>query len=205
MKQLVKKAERHLIKTDSVLAGLIEQHGPCTLFDGNALIHKPGFHVLAWAIINQQLSVASAKSIETKLLKQHRAQEFTARRIAALSDAQLAACGLSRQKIRYLRALCDAVNTRTLQLDDLAADSSERVTEVLTALPGIGPWTADMYLMFSLARLDILPLGDLALRKAFSQHYPIADNATPAEYHRLAQGWRPYRTIASWYLWASVD
>ncbi|MGB5397782.1 MAG: hypothetical protein WBN96_11590, partial [Gammaproteobacteria bacterium] len=106
MKQLVKKAERHLIKTDSVLAGLIEQHGPCTLFDGNALIHKSGFHVLAWAIINQQLSVASARSIEAKLLKQHRTAEFTSRRIASLSDEQLAVCGLSRQKIRYLRVLC---------------------------------------------------------------------------------------------------
>jgi DNA-3-methyladenine glycosylase II len=204
-KSELNKAETYLIKADRILAGLIRQHSPCRLFDDNALIHKSGFHALTWAIINQQLSVASARSIENKLIRLHRTNEFTSKRISTLSDAQLATCGISRQKIRYLRALCDAVNSRELQLSALAAADNEAVASALTSLPGIGPWTVDMYLMFSLGRLDVLPTSDLALRKAFSLHYPVSDNAKQDEYRRLAQHWRPYRTIASWYLWASVD
>lgn len=205
MKKEINKAERYLRKTDAVLANLIDLHGPCTLFDGNALIHRSGFHVLAWAIINQQLSVASARSIENKLLKFHGTQEFDPRCITKLDDSDLAACGISRQKIRYLRALCEAVDTRMLDLEALIQSDNEQIRQALTALAGIGPWTVDMYLMFALGRLDILPIGDLALRKAFSRHYPVPDNAPPREYQRIAECWRPYRTIASWYLWASVD
>ena len=201
----LKKAEQHLRSADPVMAQLISTYGPCTLFSENALIHKSKFHALAWAIINQQLSVASARSIENKLLKLHNNTEFSVTTISKLKDEQLAACGLSRQKIRYLRTLCTSIRHRELDLETLAQSSDNEVTKTLRALPGIGPWTIDMFLMFSLGHLDILPLGDLALRKSFNRHYSIARPDHYEEYQQLAEYWCPYRTVASWYLWASVD
>ncbi len=187
------------------MARLIRAHGPCTMHAKHGLIHTSGFHSLAWAIINQQLSVASARSIETKLLKLMGKNEFQAAHMSRFSDNQLADCGLSRQKIRYLRALSTAVRNKQLDFTALAQADDADVSECLIALPGIGPWTVDMYLMFSLGRLDVLPLGDLALRKAFCQLYKIRDPAQMQDYRRHAEAWRPYRSVASWYLWASVD
>jgi len=205
MQAQIKKAEQHLRNADPVMAQLISTHGPCTLFSGDALVHKSKFHALTWAIINQQLSVASARSIENKLLQLHHKKEFSVTTISKLKDEQLAACGLSRQKIRYLRALCDAIKHRELDLEALAQANESNVTKTLGALPGIGPWTIDMFMMFSLGHLDILPLGDLALRKSFNRHYTITSPDHYEEYQQLAQTWCPYRTVASWYLWASVD
>ncbi len=201
----IKQAERHLCANDAVMAQLIEQHGPCAMFDDNALLHKTPFHVMVWAIINQQLSVASARGIEQRLLAWHRGDTFVRRTIEQLSDATLAKCGLSRQKIRYLRALCQAVSTRQLQLASLRRKSNEEVAESLITLPGVGPWTIDMFLMFSLARLDVLPLGDLALRKSISLHYDIDSTRYNNKLAAISRHWRPYRTIASWYLWCAID
>jgi DNA-3-methyladenine glycosylase II len=205
MQAHLKKAEQHLRNADPVMAQLISTHGPCTLFSENALIHKSKFHALVWAIINQQLSVASARSIENKLLQLHSQMEFSVTTISKLTDEQLAACGLSRQKIRYLRTLCTAIQNRELDLQALSQAKDIHVAQTLSALPGIGPWTIDMFMMFSLGRLDILPLGDLALRKSFNRHYRIARPDDYDEYQQLARIWCPYRTVASWYLWASVD
>lgn len=205
MKALIQKAEHHLKTVDPVIARLIKSHGPCTLYSERGLMNRSGFHAIAWAIINQQLSVASARSIENKLLSLLDSKEFRPAEIAELSDEQLASCGLSRQKLRYLRALCEAVNSGQLDFSLLAKAEDSTVSEQLIALPGIGPWTVDMYLMFSLGRADVLPLGDLALRKAFNQFYKIKDPRQLEFYRLLAEPWRPYRSIASWYLWASVD
>ena len=205
MQKALRSAELALQLSDPVIAGLIEQHGPCTLYSGDSLIHKPHFHVLVWALLNQQLSVASARSIETRLATMVQSDHFELDSLRELSDQQLGACGLSRQKIRYLRALCDAVEIGDLDLQQLAEQDDHKVFDALTALPGIGPWTVDMFLMFSLGRLDVLPLGDLALRKAFARNYPMPAAPVNADYLRIAQKWRPYESIASWYLWATVD
>ncbi len=205
MLNTVRKAEKHLQKKDPVIAGLIGRFGPCTLFEQNSLIHRPRFHVLVWAIINQQLSVPSARSIEKKLQSHHRGDCFELNAIAKLSDTKLARCGLSRQKIRYIRALCDAINNKSCDLEALTRADNTTVANTLTRLPGIGPWTADMFLMFSLGRLDVLPLGDLALRKAFSLNYSLPGKPEHKDYLKIAQNWQPYQTIASWYLWASID
>ena len=205
MQKTIRKAESELLKSDPVMAELIEQHGPCTLFSKNSLVHKPHFHVLVWAIINQQLSVASASSIETKLSKQVQSEIFGLESIDRLEDQQLAACGLSRQKIRYMRALCDSIESGLINLEQLSGLENEAIADALMSLPGIGPWTVDMFLMFSLGRLDVLPLGDLALRKSIEQHYALPGNPAMRDYHAVAERWRPYRTISSWYLWAAVD
>jgi len=97
------------------------------------------------------------------------------------------------------------VSSFELDLQRLSELDNERVFDVLSALPGIGPWTVDMFLMFSLGRLDVLPLGDLALRKSIEHHYRLPDKPALQDYHAIAERWRPYRTISSWYLWAAVD
>ena len=205
MHKTVLTAIRHLKKADATLKKLIETQGACTLFDNNSLLHRSHFHVLAWAIINQQLSVKSAQAIENKLLTKLGEDNFKQQSIDALSDDELAACGLSKQKIRYLRALCNANQKKTIRLDVIHEMSNAEIADNLIQLPGIGPWTIDMFLMFSLGRLDVLPLGDFALRKAFKQHYPLPENPCTDDYLKIAKCWHPYESIASWYLWSSVD
>jgi len=191
--------------SDPVIARLIEQYGPCTLFSKNSLIHTPHFHVLVWAIINQQLSVASARSIADRLSSLVQSGVFELESITKLEDQQMASCGISRQKISYIRTLCHSVDSGELDLEQLANMDNGPVFDALTALPGIGPWTVDMFLMFSLGRLDVLPLGDLALRKSIQHHYELPDKPAIQDYHAIADSWRPYRTVSSWYLWAAVD
>lgn len=203
-KRLVVAIE-HLRKADPVISKLIDSLGPCTLFDDNSLIHNSRFHVLVWAIINQQLSVKSARSIENKLLSKLSTDHYEPESILALNNQEMSACGLSRQKIRYLRALCDAVETHQIILEDIQNETNDSVSEILTKLPGIGPWTVDMFLIFSLGRLNVLPLGDLALRKSLASHYQLSDKVAQHEYHEIAKAWQPYETIASWYLWLAVD
>ena len=205
MQKALRTAESALQNSDPVIARLIEQHGPCTLFADNSLVHKPHFHVLVWAIINQQLSVASAHSIENKLAKLLQTETFELEAMQSLRDRQLASCGISKQKISYIRTLCRSVESGEIGLERLARLENAEVFEALTALRGIGPWTVDMFLMFSLGRLDVLPLGDLALRKSIQHHYALPEKAAVDDYHAIADRWRPYRTVSSWYLWAAVD
>lgn len=205
MRELVRKAEKTLCARDPVLDSLINSHGPCTLFDNTGLINKPAFHVLVWAIINQQLSVASARSIENRLFALHPRRTFSQKHIEQLSDPQLASCGLSKQKIAYIRILCEAVEKKQIRLQQLRNTSDTEIASTLGQLKGIGPWTIDMYLIFSLGRLDVLPLGDLALRKSIRLHYNLDEKSDVSELEQIAEKWRPYRTIASWYLWAAVD
>jgi len=205
MQKKIQAASRHLKKVDATLKKLIEEHGPCTLFDGSSLLHRSHFHVLVWAIINQQLSVKSAKAIENKLLAKLATDNFNEKIINALSDEELAACGLSKQKIRYIRALCHASLTKSIPLATIDKMDNKQISDCLIQLPGIGPWTVDMFLMFSLGRLDVLPLGDLALRKSFARHYPLPKQPTMTDYLAVAERWHPYESIASWYLWAAVD
>lgn len=205
MQKKVLTATRFLKKSDATLKKLIDKHGPCTLFDDSSLLHRSDFHVLVWAIINQQLSVKSARAIENKLLTKLSTDNFNEKIIDALSDDELAACGLSRQKISYLRALCHASQTKSIALDSMHKLDNKQIADCLVQLPGIGPWTIDMFLMFSLGRLDVLPLGDLALRKAFAQVYPMPKQPTTDDYLTIAKCWHPYESIASWYLWLAVD
>jgi len=198
-------AIKYLKKVDPVIRELIANHGSCTLYDDNSLMHQSKFHVLAWAIINQQLSVQSARSIENKLLNKLSSKHFEPEAILTLKQRELSACGLSRQKIRYLRTLGELVQTKQLILEGLNGKSNDSISDTLIEIPGIGPWTIDMFLIFSMGRLDVLPLGDLALRKSLALHYHLPNKAALDEYEAIAQVWQPYQTIASWYLWLAVD
>ena len=201
MKERISKAERYLRAADPTLARVIERHGPCTLM----VDPRPHFHTLVWAIINQQLSVKAAKTIEERLQARLRAELFEPEHFHGVHTRTLRSCGLSGSKIRYIREIARRLRAGELVLEQLDTLDDEEVSDLLMALPGVGQWTADMLLMFSLGRMDVLPIGDLALRKSIRMHYQLPLEAGREVYLQLAEIWRPYRTIASWYYWAAVD
>ena len=201
MKERISKAERYLRAADPTLARVIERHGPCTLM----VDPRPHFHTLVWAIINQQLSVKAAKTIEERLQARLRAELFEPEHFHRVHTRTLRSCGLSGAKIRYIREIARRSRAGELVLEQLDSLDDDEVSDLLMALPGVGQWTADMLLMFSLGRMDVLPIGDLALRKSIRMHYQLPLEAGREVYLQLAETWRPYRTIASWYYWAAVD
>jgi DNA-3-methyladenine glycosylase II len=201
MDAALRKAERHLTRRDPVMRRLVREHGPCTLMQSP----QPHFHNLVWAIVNQQLSVKAAGSIERRLLDRLGAEQFQPSHFIRTRETTLRRCGLSGAKIRYLRALAGRVGSGEVDFEVLATQDDETVSGQLMALPGIGRWTADMFLMFSLGRLDVLPLGDLALRRSIRHNYGLEDDSDLDVYLEVSEQWRPYRTVASWYCWAAVD
>jgi len=201
MVHCLSKAERHLKSVDPILADVMQRHGPCTLM----LDPRPHFHTLVWAIINQQLSVKAAQTIEARLKTRLDTEIFQPGHFHRVHTHTLRSCGLSGAKIRYVRAIVRRLRAGELNLEQLETLDDETASEVLMDLPGVGRWTADMLLMFSMGRMDILPVGDLALRKSIRMHYRLPDEAGHEVYLELAEAWRPYRTIASWYYWAAVD
>ena len=195
------KARRLLARRDPILRDLIREHGPCGLADAQ---HTDPFRALVSAIISQQLSTKAAATIKARLDALVGGQ-LNAKRLAAVDDVALRGVGLSRQKIAYLRDLSDRVSRGDLALDALDGMADEAVVEALTSVKGIGRWTAEMFLMFRLHRPDVLPLGDLGIVKAVQRAYGMRKVPTPARLTKLGEQWRPYRSVACWYLWASLE
>lgn len=197
----LRPAELHLRAVDPLMARLMDRHGPC------ALTNPPPshFHTLIKTIIDQQLSVKVAQRIADRLLALQGGTTFKAELLLTQNDEALRGVGLSRSKIRCIRILARVVTTGQLDLARLAREPDEAVAQRLMSYPGVGPWTADIVLMFAFNRTDILPLGDLALRSALCHHYGLDPVAPRDEYFAVAEKWRPYRSMASWYLWAAVD
>ena len=166
---------------------------------------RPHFHTLVWAIINQQLSVKAAQTIEARLQARLDTGIFQPGHFHRVHAHTLRSCGLSAAKIRYVREIVRRLRAGELDLEQLEILDDERASELLMDLPGVGRWTADMLLMFSMGRMDVLPVGDLALRKSIRLHYRLPVDAGHEVYLELAEFWRPYRSIASWYYWAAVD
>ncbi len=130
--------------------------------------------------------------------------ELTAATLAALTDQQLRSAGISRQKGSYLRDLCAKVAAGVVPLDDLDRMDDEQVIAALTTIKGIGRWSAEMFLMFRLHRPDVLPLGDLGIVNAVKKVYRLRKKPTPDRLRRMGEAWKPYRSVASWYLWRSL-
>jgi DNA-3-methyladenine glycosylase II len=195
------RARRVLARRDPVIRDLMRRHGTCGL--ANAQRTDP-FHALVHAIIAQQLSTKAAATIEGRFSALFNGRPTPAA-VGAVSDEQLRAVGLSPQKLRYMRDLCMRTLEGSLALDDLGALSDEEVIVALTSVKGIGRWTAEMFLMFRLHRPDVLPLGDLGIVKAVQRAYKLRLAPTPARLTRIGDSWRPYRSVACWYLWASLD
>jgi DNA-3-methyladenine glycosylase II len=125
--------------------------------------------------------------------------------LSALTDEQLRAVGMSRQKIAYLRDLCAKVTDRTLPLDELERMPDEAVIDAITRVKGLGRWSADMFLMFRLHRPDVLPVGDLGIVRAIQRCYGLRKPPSPERMVKIAEAWRPYRSLACWYLWRSLE
>lgn len=203
-KLLLQKAKRHLRREDPVMAELIKSYQPFSL-DSNKVIKKPNhYHALIRTIISQQLSVKAAQTIQDRLLKKQGGRIFNAKKLQLLSDAHIRECGLSKNKVRYVRGITQAVIDKQLNFKKLEKLDNDTIIDALVHYPGIGQWSAEMVLILSFKRLDILPLGDLIIRKSMQQHYNLHKNTSYDEYREIAKSWQPYRTIASRYLWASA-
>jgi DNA-3-methyladenine glycosylase II len=196
------KARRVLARRDPVLAGLMRRHGACGLADAQ---HAEPFRALVHAIIAQQLSSKAAATIERRVHALVGDRTPSPSAFAAIADSELRAAGMSGQKIRYLRDLCARVESGALDLQALHALPDEDVIAALTQVKGIGRWTAEMFLMFRLHRPDVLPVGDLGIVRAVQRAYGLRKAPTPERLLRLGEPWRPYRSVACWYLWASLE
>ena len=195
------KARRFLSRRDPVIRDLMRRYGPCGLADAQ---HTDPFRALIHAIISQQLSTRAASTIEGRFRALFGGVP-TPSQVAATPDAELRAVGLSGQKVRYLRDLCRRVEEGSLPLAELDVMSDDEVIVALTQVKGIGRWTAEMFLMFRLHRPDVLPVDDLGIVKAVQRAYRLRAIPTPKRLMRLGESWRPYRSVACWYLWASLD
>jgi DNA-3-methyladenine glycosylase II len=195
------RARRSLARRDPVLRDLMRRHGPCGLASAQ---HDDPFKALVHAIISQQLSSRAAATIERRFDALFTGRP-TPEAVAALPDERLRAVGLSTQKTRYIRDLADRVQNKSLDLDALAELPDVAVVDALTQVKGIGRWTAEIFLMFRLGRPDILPADDLGLMNAAQRIYATRKRPTPEQLRRRGETWRPYRSVAAWYLWASLS
>ena len=195
------KACRLIGRRDRVMQALVRRYGACGLAQAQ---HQDPFAALVHAIISQQLSSKAAATIERRFGGLFGGPPAP-RDVAAIPDDRLRAAGMSGQKVRYVRDLCGRVENGSLDLQALERLDDEAVIEALTQVKGIGRWTAEMFLMFRLHRPDVLPLGDTGLLNAVRRAYRLRAAPTPARLARLGEPWRPYRSVACWYLWASLD
>ncbi len=198
----IRKAERHLADADPVMAAIIKQVGRCHL--GRSHREDP-FTALIEAIVWQQLSGKAAATIYGRLLKLFPGGRPTPAAILKISEDSMRAAGLSRGKVSYLRDLAAKVADGTVALEDLDHLSDDEIVASMTRVKGIGRWSAEMFLLFRLRRADVLPVGDLVIVKAIQRNYRLRKTPTADRMYRLAERWRPYRSVATWYLWASSD
>jgi DNA-3-methyladenine glycosylase II len=195
----MKAAVAHLRRADPVMAKIIERVGPCKLA---AL--QPSFETLARSITFQQLHGKAASTIFARL-QNTVGPNFSATAFLKAQPEALRACGLSRQKLASLTDLAEHVVRRRINFKKLPDLDNDQVLEALTQVRGVGVWTAQIFLMFALQRPNVLPLGDFGIRNAVRQAYGLQAMPMPAELAQIAQPWHPYCTVASWYLWRSLD
>lgn len=199
-KPTLAKAIRHLKRTDPVMKQLITLVGPCELKR-----ERDRFRTLVRSIVAQQISTAAAKSIMARLEERLPSERVIPEDFQQVSFQELKSVGLSGQKTEYLLDLSAHVLDERLPLANIGRYSDERVIELLTNIRGIGIWTAQMFLMFSLGRLDVFAPDDLGLRVAIGNLYGYEERPGKQECLTVAEPWSPYKTIASWYLWRSFE
>ncbi|MFZ0418264.1 MAG: DNA-3-methyladenine glycosylase [Candidatus Sulfotelmatobacter sp.] len=214
----MRKAVSHLKKSDPVMRAIIERIGPCRMQFG-----PPEFHSLAEAIVYQQLNGKAAETIFQRFAALA-GEPLTPEGILKLSDEQMRSAGLSKQKSAYLKDLAAKTAAGLLDFPRLSNLPDAEVIEHLTQVKGIGVWTAQMFLMFTLKRENVLPTGDFGVRMAMYRHYLDVQRAraakksaakkarkrkiklpTPEQMEKIAKCWEPYRSVACWYLWQSID
>lgn len=185
---------RQLADRDKYLGAVLSKHGPPAL-----RLRRPGFEALICLILEQQVSVASGRAVRRKLSQL--SGGITAGRISALGEKQLLKAGLSRQKARYCCNLARVVANGELRLNTLHRHNDDACREILMHQPGIGRWTADVYLLTALGRPDVWPAGDLALRISQAETLGLGEQPSHDESDALAVNWRPWRSVAARILW----
>ncbi len=195
----MRKAVNHLKKADPVLAAIIERVGPCRMEYG-----PPEFHSLAEAIVYQQLNGKAAVTI-FKRFTDLAGDPVMPQGILKLTDAQLRSVGLSKQKSSYLKDMAERTARGELDFTRLPEMTDEEVVKHLTQVKGVGVWTAHMFLMFTLRRPNVLPVGDYGIQAAIKKHYGKRKWPKPVQMEKIAKCWEPYRSVACWYLWRSLD
>ena len=200
-KVLIRKATKHLESSDRVLAVLIKEHGPCVIAPA---LDNP-FHALVSSIISQQISAHAARAIKGRMFDLMRANRFTPKGILKMSPKDYRTAGLSRAKIKYIRELALAAKDGEIDFSSLAGFEEEKVISKLITLSGVGIWTAEMFLIFGLGRPDVLSVNDAGLKKAIKLAYSLQHIPSADEMILIGEPWRPYRSVASWYLWKVVD
>lgn len=195
----MRRATNHLKSADPVMAGLIERVG-----NGRMGMRPPTFETLARAIVFQQLNWKAATKIYERLVAAA-GGTVTPEAILILTTQRMRKCGLSRQKLSYIRDLAQKTRSGEVQFASLPAQSDDEVIAHLTRVKGIGIWSAQMFLMFALKRRDVLPTTDYGILSAVRKAYGIKRLPKPRTVTRLAEKWRPYRSVACWYLWRSLD
>lgn len=206
---MIQDAVSHLRASDKVMRCMIEDVGPCLLRP-----QRDRFAMLVRSIISQQISTGAARSIRKRLEVLANADHangakreagITASRLLQLSTEQLRTAGVSAQKASYLLDLAAHVDDGRVKLNQIGRYRDEQVIEQLTAVKGIGEWTAQMFLIFSLGRPDVFPHGDLGVRSAIRNRYGLDDLPDKATSFAIAEKWRPFASVASWYCWRSLD
>ena len=196
----MRSALRHLKKSDPILAEIIRRVGPCAI-----QYREPSFETLVRSIVYQQLSGRVASVIFARLHAAAGEPSLTPAGILKLRPARMRRCGLSAQKTLYIRELAKHTRKGSVVFESLPEAEDTAVIEHLVKVKGIGVWTAQMFLMFALRRTDVLPVGDLGIRAAMKRAYGLDDLPKPAEMEKIAAAWKPYTSIACWYLWRSLE
>lgn len=196
----MKRALEHLRQSDAVLAGLIDRVGPYKI-----TYKDPTFQALARSIVFQQLNGRAAATIFDRFEKACGKQGVIPEAVLRVRPAKLRAAGLSSQKSDYIRDLARKTRDGEIEFAALPSLADEAVIQQLTAVKGVGVWTVHMFLIFALRRPDVLPVGDYGVRTAIRNLYGLEDLPKPAEMERIAEPWRPWASVASWYMWRSLD
>jgi len=194
------KAVRHLTRKCPVMKRLVKQVGPCTWAPA---AYDP-FTMLVRCVIYQQISTKAARSIYEKLLAGCGGAPICRDRLTRLTEAEFRACGVSGPKQRAIRAVAEHVAANPDLLPGIEDRDEPTLRKQLVAIHGIGNWSVDMFLMFGLARPDVLPVGDYGLRAGVKKEFGLPDLPTAAELEAIAAPWRPYRSVATWYFWRSL-
>jgi DNA-3-methyladenine glycosylase II len=198
---LYKTARRHLARNCPVMKRLIGVVGPCTLTPNPA----DPFTLLVRCVISQQISTKAAASIYGRLAALVGGPPVPMAKVARLTDARFKACGVSGPKVRTLRAVVEHVKANPDLLPGIAERDDEAIHEQLTAIKGIGPWSADMFLIFGISRPDVLAVGDYGVRAAIQRQFKLRKLPDAKKVAAIGEPWKPYRSIACWYLWRSLE
>ncbi len=196
----MRKALNHLKKADPVLAAIIQKAGPYRV-----TYREPIFQTLVRSIVYQQLSGKAALTIFNRLLDGAKVSPLTPEAILKMRPQKMRTLGLSKQKTLYIRELAKLTRDGEIQFERLPEMEDAAIIETLTRVKGVGVWTVQMFLMFALQRPNVLPVGDLGVRAAMKKAYGLAELPKPEEMESIAAAWHPYRSIASWYMWRSLE